>query len=142
MAGGMNEERYTPYHPRWYRPRISTWWWLKRWSSLAFILRELSSLFVAWFVIFFLLLVRAVSRGNAAYQEFLEWTASPYVLALNLISLLFVVFHAITWFNLAPQAMVVHFRGKRVPGKLITLSNYAAWVAVSAVVVWVILGMT
>ncbi len=138
----MTDQQYTPYHPRWYRPRISTWWWLKRWSSFAFIMRELSSVFVAWFVIFFLLLVGAVSRGDAAYQELLEWAASPYLVALNLISVLFVVFHAITWFNLVPQAMVVHFRGKRVPGKLIALSNYAAWAAVSAVVAWLVLGTT
>ena len=41
---------YTEYHPRWYRPRISTYWWLKRPMYLVFILRELSSIFIAWFV--------------------------------------------------------------------------------------------
>ena len=25
---------YTEYHPRWYRRRVSTWWWLARWSYL------------------------------------------------------------------------------------------------------------
>src|SRR5438067_2427147 len=48
---------YTEFHPRWYRPRVSTWWWLKRGSYLAFIARELSSVFVAWFVVYLLLLV-------------------------------------------------------------------------------------
>ncbi len=37
---------YTPFHPRWYRARVSTYWWLKRRSYFVFILRELSSLFV------------------------------------------------------------------------------------------------
>lgn len=127
---------YTQDHPRLCRRRVSTWWWLKRWSSLAFILRELSSIFVAWFVVFLLMLILAVSRGSLAYQEFLRWAANPYVLLLNVVGLLFVVFHAVTWFNLAPQAMVVHLKGKRVPGTLIAIANYAGWVVVSVAVAW------
>ena len=36
----------------------------ERGSYLAFILRELSSIFVAWFVVYLLLLVRAVEPGS------------------------------------------------------------------------------
>lgn len=131
---------YTDYHPRWIRPRVSTYWWLERWAYLKFILRELSSVFVAWFVVYLLMLVRAVSQGELAYQQFLDWSGRPAVALLNVVSLLFIVFHAITWFNLAPQAMVVQVGGKRVPGVLIAASNYAAWVVVSAVVAWLFLG--
>jgi len=136
----MSEQpAYTHFHPRWYRARVSTWWWLKRPSSRAFILRELSSIFVAWFVVFFLLLVAAVGRGEAAYQEFMRWAANPGSVLVNLVSLSFVVFHAVTWFNLAPRAMVVHIRGKRVPGKLIAASNYGAWVVASLLIAWIFL---
>jgi fumarate reductase subunit C len=131
---------YTEYHPRWYRPRMSTYWWLKRWSYLAFILRELSSVFVAWSVVFLLLLVAAVSAGEDSYRQFLAWAGRPVVVVLNLVSLFFVVFHAVTWFNLAPQAMVVRLRGQRVPGTWIAASNYAAWALVSALVAWLLLG--
>jgi fumarate reductase subunit C len=129
----------TEYHPRWYRPRMSTYWWSKRWSYLAFILRELSSVFIAWFVVYLLLLVRAVSQGDAPYRQFLAWSGSPAVLLLNLVSLFFIVYHAITWFNLAPKAMVVHLRGKRVPGTWIAAANYLAWALVSALVAWLLL---
>ena len=54
---------------------MSTYWWLERWSYLAFILRELSSIFVAWFVVYLLLLVRAVSQGESGYRQFLSWSA-------------------------------------------------------------------
>jgi fumarate reductase subunit C len=119
---------------------MSTWWWLQRRTYLAFILRELSSIFVAWFVVYLLLLVHAVSGGEDSYREFRIWSGSPVVFVLNLFSLFFVVFHAVTWFNLAPQAMAVRLRGKRVPGLWIAGSNYAAWVLVSALVAWLILG--
>lgn len=130
---------YTEYHPRWYRPRVSTYWWSKRWSYFAFILRELSSLFVVWFVVFTLLLIRAVSLGNEPYEAFLAWCQHPVVLVLNVISLFFVVFHSVTWFSLAPKAMVVRMRGKQVPGSMIAGSNYAAWVVLSALLAWIIL---
>ena len=130
---------YTDYHPRWYRPRMSTYWWLDRWPYLAFILRELSSVFVAWAVVYLLFLVQAVGRGASSYREFLDWSASPRILLLNLVALAFLTFHAVTWFNLAPQAMVVHMRGKRVPGAWIAISNYVAWAVVSAFVAWIIL---
>ena len=131
---------YTEYHPRWYRPRVSTWWWLKRRSYLAFILRELSSVFVAWSVVFLLLLVAAVSGGEDSYRQFLAWAGRPAVLLLSAVSLLFVVFHAVTWFNLAPKAMVMRWRGRRVPGAWIAASNYAAWALASALVAWLLLG--
>jgi fumarate reductase subunit C len=131
---------YTPYHPRWFRRPTSTYWWLERRSYLVFILRELSSLFVAWFVVYLLLLVRAVSLGERDYQEFLRWSGSPLVVVVNVVSLFFVVFHAITWFNLAPQAMVMHVRGRRVPPRWIAASNYLAWAAASVVVAWFLLG--
>ncbi len=137
----MSEKHhYTKYHPRWYRPRMSTYWWMKRRSHRAFIARELSSVFVAWFVVYILLLVRAVSGGDASYQRFLSWSESGGIVLLNAISLLFVVYHAVTWFNLAPQAMVVHLRGKRVPGTWISGSNYVAWAVVSLALAWITLG--
>ena len=130
---------YTEYHPRWYRPRMSTWWWLRSGHYLAFILRELSSVFVAWSVVYLLLLVRAVSQGEASYQQLVSWSRSPGILVVNVVSLIFVVYHAATWFNLAPQAMVVHLRGRRVPGAWIAASNYGAWALVSALVAWLVL---
>ncbi len=130
---------YSEFHPRWYRPRMSTYWWVKRWSHLAFILRELSSLFIVWFVVYLLLMVRAVF-GTNRYQEFLEWSAKPVILVVNFVSLAFVLFHAITWFNLAPKAMVVRLGGKRVPGSWIAASNYLAWAVVSALIAVLLLG--
>jgi fumarate reductase subunit C len=129
----------TAYHPRWYRQRVSTYWWLWRWPYLKFILRELSSVFVAYFVVFILLQLRALSHGPEAYATFQEWLKTPRVIALHGVSLLFVLLHTITWFNLAPRAMVVRLRGKRVPDLLIAGSNYVAWVVVSVAVAWLIL---
>ena len=129
----------TEYLPKSYHTRVSTYWWLARWPYFKFILREASSIFVAWIVIVTLLEIRALRSGPADYAEFQEWLRSPFLLVLNVISFFFVVFHAITWFNLAPKAMAIRVRGKRLPGLAIAAPNYVAWVVISAAVAWILL---
>lgn len=131
---------YTEYHPRWYRRRVSTWWWMGKWSYLKFILRELTSLAVTYSVVIVLWLLCSLTQGAGSYAAFLDQMKSPLMVVLNLIAFLFVLYHTITWFNLAPTAMAVRVGGKRVPGLLITLPNYLMWVVVSAVIVWLLIG--
>ncbi|TDO44509.1 fumarate reductase subunit C [Kribbella sp. VKM Ac-2527] len=124
----------TAYH----RP-IPILWWTERWSYLLFVLRELSSVFVAWFVVYLLLLINAISDGPAAYDEFVERSGHWWVVAINVIALLFVLLHTVTWFGLAPKAMVVKLQGRRVPPRAILAAHYAAWLLLSAITAWVIL---
>jgi succinate dehydrogenase subunit C len=130
---------YTPFHPRWYRKRVSVWWWLEKGSYALFVLRELTSVFVAFFAVLMLAQIRAVSRGPEAYAQFLAWMKTPLFLALNAVTLAFVLFHAVTWFNLAPKAMVMRVRGKRVPDWVVAASNYLAWAFLSGAVAFFIL---
>jgi len=131
--------RYTPFHPRWHRKRVSVWWWLEKRSYALFVLRELTSVFVALFALLCLWQVRSLTQGPHAYVQFLARTRTPAFLALSAVTFLFVLFHAITWFNLAPKAMVVRVRGKRVPDWAVAGSNYLAWVALSGAVAFFLL---
>jgi fumarate reductase subunit C len=131
--------QYTEYHPRWYRQRVSTYWWLGRWPYLRFILRELSSLAVAYFVALTLAQIYALSQSPQIYAELQEWLRQPVVLALNGVVLLFTVFHTVTWFAAAPKAMAVRMRGKRVPEWAVAAPNSAAWIGASAFVAWFLL---
>jgi len=133
------EVRYTPYHPKWYRRRVSVWWWLQNATYTVFVLRELTSVFVALFALLLLWQVRAVAHGPEAYAQFLARLRTPLIFALNSLGLLFVLFHAITWFHLAPKAMVVRLRGKRVPDWLVAASNYLACLLLSVAVAWILL---
>ncbi len=130
---------YTEYHPKWHRTRVSTYWWLRRWSYLIFILREISSVFVAYFVGLTLLLIDALRRGPGAYAEFQDWLKSPVLVTVNVLGLVFVLLHTVTWFNLAPRAMAFRVRGERVPDLWITAPNYGAWLVISLLVAWIIL---
>jgi fumarate reductase subunit C len=123
-----------------YRRPISVWWWTRKRSYFLFVMRELSSLFIAWFVLYLLLLIRAVAHGEAAYDDFLDTAASPWLVAVNLVAFGFVVLHTVTWFSLTPQAMVVSLRGRRVPPAVIIGAQYAGLAVVSALVYWLVAG--
>lgn len=130
--------RSTPYHAKWYRRRVSVWWWLESWRYTKFVLRELTSVAVAFFALIALWKVRAIAGGPQAYAEFLAWMQSPLFLVLNGVAFLFVLFHSVTWFNLAPKAMVVRLGGKRVPDRVIQVLNYLAWAVVTGLAIWVL----
>lgn len=139
MQRPTNIPVYSEYHPRWYRPHVSVYWWLEQWRYFKFILRELSSVFVAAVVVMTLLQLRALRSGPEAYARFERRLQSPFMIAVGVISLFFVVFHSITWFNLTPRAMPVRVRGKRLPGWMVAAPNYAVWIVVSGAVSWLVL---
>ena len=128
----------TPTELRRYRPRVSTWWWTRKRSYFLFVMRELSSIFIAWFVVYLLLFVYAVDQGEAAYQRFLDWAAAPWVIALNVVSLGFVLLHTVTWFALTPQAMAVRVAGQKVPDFHILAGQYTGLLVVSGFVFWLV----
>jgi fumarate reductase subunit C len=130
---------YTLHHPRWYRRRVSVWWWLQNPTYTGFVLRELTSVFVAFFAVVYLWQLRALVQGPEAYADFLARLGTPSFLALHSVAFVFVLVHAVTWFNLAPKAMVVRWRGQRVPDWLVVGLNYAAWLVLSGAVALILL---
>jgi fumarate reductase subunit C len=128
---------YTLYHPRWYRRRMSVWWWLKNRAYSMFVLRELTSVFVAFFAMLYLWQLRALAAGPDAYARFLARLKTPLFLTVDTVALVFVLFHTISWFNLTPTAMVVRMKGKRVPDRIVAGSNYVVWVLLSGIVAWI-----
>ena len=136
MSSGVN---YTLYHPRWYRRRVSVWWWLEKRVYTKFVVRELTSLAVAFFAGILLWKVRALQAGPEAYSRFLDEMKSPPFVLLNSVAFLFILFHTMTWFNLAPKAMVVRWGGKRLPDWAIQGMNYFAWIVISAILCWLAL---
>jgi fumarate reductase subunit C len=132
-----------------YRRKVPLTWWAKRRSYLLFILRELSSVAVAWSVVYLLMLVYAVYRGADRYREFLAWSSQPWVVLINIVALAFLLLHSITFFKLAGQTLVIRvpdrpgvprrLRRKLVPPRLVGGAHFAAWAFVSlvvAVIVW------
>jgi fumarate reductase subunit C len=121
-----------------YHRPISTWWWLRKRSYFVFVMRELSSIFVAWFVGYLMALVYSVGQGDTSYQDFLAWADTPWVVVLNVVASVFLALHVVTWFSLTPKAMDVRIRGQKAPAALIIASQYAGLAVVSTFVFWLV----
>jgi fumarate reductase subunit C len=121
-----------------YQRRIGVFWWLHKRSYFLFVMRELSSLFVAWFVVYLLMFIAAVGGGDETYERFLDRASSPLLLAVNAVALAFLVLHTVTWFALTPKAMVLRLGGRRVPGPAIIAAQYVGLAVVSAFIYWLV----
>lgn len=126
--------RHTTYHPRWHRERIPIFWWVRNRRYTAFILRELTAVPVLYAALLLLVTLAAAGRGPESYEAFLAWLARPWVLALHVFVLAGLVYHTVTWLNLAPQALVLRIGSRRVPPRLILAAHYGAWIGISALV--------
>lgn len=139
---GEIRDRYPMYyegHPKLYFKRKPIFWWTKKWTHSRFILRELTSLGVAWFAVMLIFIVRALKNGPEAFMLFETWISHPLVITLNILALVLVVYHSITWFNLAPKAIVIRIGINKVPAYVIAGLNYGAWVAFSIAIIYYLL---
>ena len=137
----MTNPKYELYHPKWYRKRLPIFWWLERFSYAKFITRELTSLAVGYTAMLLIAQVWFLSSGEQAYERFLSVLRSPAVLVFHGIVLLFLLFHSITWLNLAPKALVLRVGSKRLPDVAVLAGHYAAWLGATALLVWLVVGI-
>ncbi|MEV4838086.1 hypothetical protein AB0K05_26480 [Nonomuraea sp. NPDC049486] len=112
-------------------------WFARSRRYTIFVLRELTSVFVAWTVAYLLLMIAALTGGG--YAGFVALAGRPWMIVVNVVALAATCFHAITFLNLAPKATVVRLDGWRVPAWMIQGGNHSAWLLVSAVVAYVVL---
>jgi fumarate reductase subunit C len=113
---------------------MRAYWYFDRWPYLKFMLREASSIFVAWFAVVILLQLYALSSGPTAYGNFQRWMATPAVFIVNVITLVFVSFHAITWFTLVPRVMARQVLGRPTPELMSAAPNFGIWLVASVIV--------
>lgn len=111
-------------------PHMPLFWWLGRASYLRYMLRELTCVpIAAWILMATVGLVELV-RGPAAWQGFLHGMASPAGVAFQVIVLIAGVYHAVTWFALAPRTMPLELGGRRVPGAWVQGAHYLLLLAI------------
>ncbi len=125
--------------PKLYRRPMSRWWWLQTRAYRRYMIRELTGLFVGYFAIVLMWLIHAVGQGPDAYANFTASMQTPAFTVLNSVALVFLLYHAATFFTIAPTIMVLRVGETRVPNWVITGSLYVASIVLSAVLAWVLL---
>ena len=124
-----------------YHRIVPNTWWLQRRPYILFMIRELTSVFVAGYCIFLLVLVYKLPQGADVYGNFMAAMKSPISVVLHLITLVFVLYHTITWFNLTPKILVLYRGEERIPQGLVAGTFYVGWLVISAIVAWLVLGV-
>ncbi len=120
------------------RPMPATWWLLNR-AYFLFMVRELTSVFIAVYVILLLILLSKLRAGPEAYAHHLRFLATPGMIVFHVVALAAAIFHTVTWFNILPSVLVVRVGERRVPGASLAGANYAAWIAISILLAWIML---
>jgi fumarate reductase subunit C len=121
------------------RPMPATWWLHNR-HLVKFVIREVTSFFVAGYAIFLLVVIYQVNRGGAEFHQFYSHVLqSGWVKAYGWISLIFVAFHSITSFDAAPTIMAPRWGEDKIDPRIIIVANYGLWLIVSIAILIIVL---
>jgi fumarate reductase subunit C len=110
--------------------------YLKQNAYRIFVLREVSSLFNAIYIVFFIVLLFLLGEGKDSYREFLSVLWSPPMMILHVVALAFALLHTVTWFNATGKAIVVRRGEERLPEAALAIPNYVAWAVVTVFIFW------
>jgi fumarate reductase subunit C len=117
-----------------YYPKLPTTWWLHNPRYFRFMIREVTSVFIAAFLVVFLVELYQLSRGPEAYAAFSARLSSPGWILFHLVALAFAIYHSVTWFNLTGVVQVVRVGERQIPPALVAGGAFAGWAVVSAVI--------
>jgi len=109
-------------------------WWLTKQSYFLFMLRELSSVFVAAFLVVYLCQIYQLSQGPDAYSGFTQKLNSPGWILFHLVALLFALYHSITWFQSSAVVLPLRIGERVIPRPIVTALHVVAWAIVSIIV--------
>jgi fumarate reductase subunit C len=111
---------------------ITPEWIFRHPRYVRYMVREFSCLFIGGWTLLMVWGLKALSEGPAAWAEFLELLQTPASIVLHLLTLAFAAYHSVTWFNLTPKALPVQRGEAFLPDRVISGAHFAAWVVVSA----------
>lgn len=117
-----------------YHQTLPTTWWLRNRRSFMFMIRELTSVFVAIFVLVYLYKIFLLTKSQEAYNLFQESLRSSPFIASYLVIFLFALYHSITWLGLVPKIQIVRLGRLTIPPTFVALGAYFGWALVSAVI--------
>ena len=128
-----------PMKEHYVRPIPKTWF-MRTTAYKLFMVRELTSVFLTIYLLFFLYLLERLGAGAEAFASLLEKMKSPVFLIFHLVALVAAIWHSVTWFNSTAKAMKIRTGETRVPDAAVSIgAGYLPWIVVSAFVTWFIL---
>lgn len=113
-------------------------WWSNHPFYRFYMLREATVLPLVLFTVFLTFGLGALVKGPESWQTWLDFTANPLIVGINIVALLGSLLHAQTFFSMMPQVMPIRIKGKLLDKKLIVLGQWAAVAFISLIVLVVV----
>jgi len=126
-----------PYKP-YIREVPKASWYLRQGRYVRYMAREVTCVFIGIYTFILLGGIDALSQGEEAYNGFIASLQSPLSVAFLILAFLFAVYHAISWFNVTPQAMPIQLGEDFLPGWIIIGAHYAGWAVITVVVLFLV----
>jgi fumarate reductase subunit C len=117
-----------------YYRKIPPTWWLQKKSYFLFMMRELSSVFIAAFLVVYLCQIYQLTRVPEAYIGFAQKLASPGWIIFHMVALLFALYHSVTWFQSTAVVLPLRIGGRSIPRPMVTALHVGAWAVVSVII--------
>jgi fumarate reductase subunit C len=124
-----------------YHRKMPATWWLTNRSYFLFMLREISSVFVALFLVVYLCQLYQLSQGPDAYSAFTQKLNSPGWILFHLVALLFALYHSFTWFQSSAVVLPLRIGERLISRPSVTTLHVGAWVMVSLIVLVLFLAL-
>ncbi len=120
------------YRKPYQRPMTASWWQQNRYYQ-KYMLRESSSIFVAIYSVNLMLGLFALTKGPTEWHLWLSTQTNFFMMLLHTIIFGFVIYHAVTWFSLAPKTIPVR-PSPKITDKMLELGHYVAWAVATCAV--------
>jgi fumarate reductase subunit C len=115
-------------------------WWRVNERYTVYMLRELSSVFVALWSAIFMVQLGKLRGGREEYERFVMAQRRPGWMLFHAVSLAFSLLHAVTWLQLAGLILrVPRFGGRKIEAGTITAAAFGGWAFVSAAISLILL---
>jgi fumarate reductase subunit C len=111
-------------------------WYFRHPRYLRYMAREVTCVFIGLHALVLLVALKRLSEGREAWESFLHNLTGPAGVVLQLVILVFAVYHSTSWFNVTPKAMPVQIGEKFLPGAVIVGAHYAGWLLASIAVLF------
>lgn len=116
------------------KPMTASWFLKNRFHTL-YMVREGTSIFVGLYSLILLWGLAALVKGEAAWNMWLGHLQNPIYMVFHVIALVACLYHAITWFSLAPKAMHLQKGDQKLTDKPVVIAHYVTFVVATVVII-------
>jgi fumarate reductase subunit C len=122
-------------YPELPRKHLGPGWWLANRHYTLYMIREVTSFFIAVFCILYIYQVALLAGNPGSYEQYLTVLRNPFMIGFSVIILGFTLYHSLTWFYLTGKVQPLKIGGKKTTPAQSLIVNTILMVIISIVII-------